>query len=756
MLRFACLLVLTAASCATQAIQIQVPERDPEAMARGERSPQLQTIVSEPPWIRKAEHDGVVYFLYAEPALLKRYSLRSRSWLGDIVLHAVPRGLAVSSAGIIVNQDTEVTRFDLSGATSTTIPTAWVDADDIGISGNHLLTSRNKRIQSIRLSDNAEVAIYESPGGYDSPVRFQVAADTGVIFGWQVGLSPLDMLRIPVHADGSFGPVLASPYHGDFPASRVVHPSPDGSIIVDPSGIAYQGDDLHYLSGTDGPFRDIAFHGDLILTLRHLKATVLTRAFAEIGVCPLLLPAHTVAMHDDHAFFFRQDAAAGVVVDEIALSQCRQAPIRAPDNPEVVPYVADSIGLADDGMLYLFNRAQRVIHRFSIPQWRYLESASLPGEPRFASVGASGSLVYVAYAGGRIGVVRRGETREAFLAYGPMSALAIAAADDHVLTVDNTGAWNSHRIYNLNGVETDWVDWNYYSQEIAWNRNTRRMYFFSEFLSPSDLHFEVISHDGEIIQGGDSPYHGEVQTTQPIRANPDGSRVYLGSGQVFDGADLTLAGHLGMQPEDLTWLNGTMYSLHRITQTDRSRVTRWTHGNAIVASAEVLGRPGRLFAYGSDLISVTHVNGRTLIQRWPASLSAANLITTVTTPATAHLPGQSVSFVVEIVNGGMTAVPAAELAVTLSAPLSNLSWFCETPTGFVACGDAEGLTVSAALEPGERMRASASASMHITVTTDVIVTATASGATNEIQPEDNVASGRIRANGLFADGFELE
>lgn len=754
MRRSVCLLSLMAVTLVAHSAQIHVPERDPEAMVRGERSAQLKTVESQSPWLRKLEHDGIVYLLYAFPAMLKRYSLESRTWLPDIELKAVPRGLAVSSAGIIVNQNTEVTRYELSGAAATTIPAAWVNADDIGIAGDFLLTSRDRMIQSLRLSDNAQVAIYESFGGYDSPLRFHVATGTNVIYGWQSGLSPSDILRIPVYPNGMFGLAGTSPYHGDFPASTVIYPSPDGSILVDPSGVGYSALDLSYLSGVGGPFDDIAFGAQSILTLASTKATLIDRSFQELGVCRISAPGHGIAMRDDHAFVFRQVAAPGnVVVDILPLGHCGREAVGTPGNPIVVPFQADSSGLADDGILYLFNRAQRVVHRFSIPQWRYLESAPLPREPMFAAVGRSGSNVFIAYEGGRLGVLRSGQTLESFLAYGPLDALGLAAAGDHVMTVDHTGAWNSHRVYDLAGRETDWVDWNYPSREFDWNPVTRRMYHFRDDTSPNDLHFEVISLDGVIIQRDESPYHGEIQPDPPIRSTPNGSRVYLGSGQVLDGIDLNLIGQLSPAPSDLAWLSGTMYSMHPV-EGAMTRINRWSHAHAITASGEVIGTPGRLFAYGSELISVTLVDGRTLIQRWPASLSAANLMTAVSAPATVHAPGQPVSFVVETTNGGMVTIPAAEVTATLSTPLPDLKWSCDTPSGVVACGDANGLTVSVALAPGQSLRASAYASMHADTHADVLITATATSPTNEVQTEDNTTTGVIRGTGLFADGFE--
>lgn len=595
------------------------PPNSAEQMAR----PAQQVVESvSTPWLRKVQHQAVVYFLYATPAVVRRFDLDAGAWLADIHLDAVPKSIAVSNEGIFVNQNINVRRFDLSGTGGEIFPVAWTNADDIGIYNGFLISSRDRKLQSVRIADAVQVAVYESLGGYYTPRRFVVAADSGYLFGWQTQISPVDILRIPVSSNGSFGAHFASPYHGDFPGGTVVYASLDASVVIDELGIAFRGADLTYRSGTGGQLSDVFIQTDGaesepgIFVLRGARLAWLTTEFREVGVMELAQSAQGISKHGDTVFLFRGGAVLGSI--EVHQHQLLdffrgRRPPPAP-NPNQVPFVPDSADLSDTGILYLFNRNQRVVHRFSVDEWTYLRSAALGFEPRFASVNRAGDQVYVAYEGGRLGVLNPGSVAPMFLSFGPVTATGMGAADEFVMTVDSTGAWASHRIFNQMGQETHWLPWNRFSQEFSWSRATRRMFFFRDGTSPNDLHFEEISTQGTVVASGETPYHGTVQTVYPIRPTPNGARVTLGSGQVFDGINLTMLAPFPVSFKDLTWIGNDAVSMHA-EPGGSTRLVRWSL-NTPVAETILNGAPVRAFGYGSEVIAVTTQGGATLIHRW--------------------------------------------------------------------------------------------------------------------------------------------
>lgn len=736
---------------------IEVPDRDPDARARGELPPQMRVVETVAPWLRKTQHNDVVYFLYSFPGRVARYSLTSSSWLSDIPLSAVPRGIAVSAAGIFVNQNTKVSRFSLDGSAETVLTVPWSNADDIAIIGDYLLTSRknpDQVIQSVRLSTMTQVAVYSGVGGYNTPIRMSVAAQAGVIFGWQVGVSPSDILRIPLQANGTFGPLLSSPYHGTYPAGTVTYTEPAGTVVIDDSGIAFSGTDLLFRSGSGGPVNDVVFAGTNRYVLHDRSVARLDANFRELGSVDLSTVGNAIAVANNNVYVFREDSPPSAVeiipISAFSNLQTGQAP-----DPLTVPFIADYADLADDGMLYLFNRAQRVVHRFSVPLWRYLPSVALPNNPTFAAVDRAGSRVYIAYDDGRLGVIPAGATQEQFLAYGPVGASGLGALDGIAMTSDTTGAWASHRFYNSAGTETDWREWNYFSREYSWSRATRRLYFFRDDTSPNDIHFEEISLAGVRTADGESPFHGEVIAQTPIRPNPNGSQVYIGSGQVFDALSLNIIGTLPLPPLDAAWMGSSLYTLAEGSQSALKRLIRWNFNNTIASEGVLAAEQARAFVWGAQVITVARVNGTTRIQRWPGLLSGTNLVVTLVTQPQPVAPGAPLTFSVSVTNMGLQPVAGAALNVLLSYPVDLLTWACQGPQGAFNCGSPTGLSTAFGLAPGQTVQATAFGNMPTVSPRSIQVNATISTVPSDLDPSDNAALGTIELDDLLLrNGFE--
>lgn len=137
----------------------------------------------------------------------------------------------------------------------------------------------------------------------------------------------------------------------------------------------------------------------------------------------------------------------------------------------------------------------------------------------------------------------------------PTRISGLVAVGKYLMAQDDTGAWASHWIFNKQGIQTDTRDWNYYSSHYDWNQATSTLYFFRDNQSPNDLMFEVIDQaTGKIASSGETPYHGDYTIRGPIRSNLAGSKVLLGSGDIYTAPGLFWAGNLGTTLTDGTWL----------------------------------------------------------------------------------------------------------------------------------------------------------------------------------------------------------
>ncbi len=183
----------------------------------------------------------------------------------------------------------------------------------------------------------------------------------------------------------------------------------------------------------------------------------------------------------------------------------------------------------------------------------------------------------------------------------PATPLGLATAGEFIFASDASGAWDTHYLFNPAGTLTDSTDWNYYSRVWEWDPVKRRMYFFRDDTSPNDLHYETIDAAGKITGEGETPYHGDFTVTPPIRVSPDGSRVVIGSGVVFETTGLTRLVTLPNTFTDALWRTGELLTI-RASGTTQTQLQRWDAASFAAGAGVPLfaGTPLRLLALDSE------------------------------------------------------------------------------------------------------------------------------------------------------------
>lgn len=131
----------------------------------------------------------------------------------------------------------------------------------------------------------------------------------------------------------------------------------------------------------------------------------------------------------------------------------------------------------------------------------------------------------------------------------------MSAAGKYLVVQDGSGAWATHYVFDKQGKLTDSKDWNYYSRYYEWSAALSRLYFFRDAQTPNDLMYEVIDQaTGKITASGETPYHGSYVINGPIRANQSGTKVLLGSGDVYAAPGLTWDGNIGGAVSNAAWI----------------------------------------------------------------------------------------------------------------------------------------------------------------------------------------------------------
>ena len=269
-------------------------------------------------------------------------------------------------------------------------------------------------------------------------------------------------------------------------------------------------------------------------------------------------------------------------------------------------YTAQQITVDGRGIVYLLDGPARRIYRWSPALNAYLFPLRTDDGVTRIAYSPVHDRLYVGYGSGQIiqhGV--RGTLPSQPFAATPLAVNGLAAAGNFILAQDDTGAWESHHLFDGAGVLKASKEWNHYSRVYAWNPVLNRIYFFRDGTSPNDLHYEAINQTtGSITAEGETPYHGDYTIAPPIRVSTDGTRVLLGSGDIYDASSLNWVGALPTAFTDGRWLAGGGTVIIRPDGSDTALERRNSTGT-IVEVAQFSGSPLALLATPAGMVVVT-------------------------------------------------------------------------------------------------------------------------------------------------------
>ncbi len=286
--------------------------------------------------------------------------------------------------------------------------------------------------------------------------------------------------------------------------------------------------------------------------------------------------------------------------------------------PEWPAFAPDSVHVTRDDVVLLYSRQLANIFRWSLADERPLKPISVGVNSRYVAYSTDNDKVYVAYGVGPITQIDASlpldELEFSRLTSAP---LGLATAGRIVFAVDSAGAWNSHYTFLPTGEQVTARDWNRRSRDYAWSATSERMYFFRDGTSPNDLHWEAIDPEtGEIGDDGETPYHGDYLIAPPIRVSSDGAQVLLGSGDIYDGIDMTIRGSLAHAPIDGLWLEGGELLTLVGEGAQKTLLRHWSNELRLYNLQVYDGTPVRVLESGEGLAVVTSVAGRPIIHAY--------------------------------------------------------------------------------------------------------------------------------------------
>lgn len=703
-------------------------------------------------WNQRRLHAGVLYFLDNASTRLRRYDFATSTWLSDIAINGAADAFDVDATGIYVKFSNRVERVALDGSGSVVVPAVTAPLPYIEVAGNVLLMGDQDHVYAYNKMTGALAGshfAYYTMGG-TSTIELE-----GRLYGVTQGVSPPDVVEVEFDpATGAVTNYFDSPFHGDYPIGDKNFAREAGGLMINSSGVVYASNTLGYLGSLGGAVQAVAFVDDRFVVMRGGQLAVFTNSVHELGEI-----AAPPGLQDIVAYAGSVYAISGSInaltIAPLGIDAIAQ-PAPPPARPwEVAAPKADFI-LGDGSDVILFSQSEHAAYTFNPQTWSHAGATSVHPGPLQAAYSHVNNTVYAAYAGGAIYAFPRAASDTAgWFAATASSSLGLAAAGEYVFAVDPSGAWVSHYTFGPAGSLLSSVDWNYYSRQYEWDPVLRRMYFFRDDTSPNDLHWEQIGLDGSIVAEGESPYHGEVIAATPIRVSPDGSRIILGSGQVFESGGLTFAGNLNAPVVDIGWLNGDVYA---ISLDSPARLRRYNGAYQVIQSGRVRGTPRRLLASSNGFVYVADVGASTILGRLDGFLSKADLAVDPVATGSLFSGGAQINVSVTVGNNGTVPASNAMVIGDLSG-LESPSWRCVPDTLVSGCANvlANGSIANAlALQDSGQATYQISGTIPVSARNEVRIPISITPAVSTSDPElrNNAVDVVLRLDRIFDHGFD--
>jgi uncharacterized ParB-like nuclease family protein len=538
------------------------------------------------------------YFAFTGPNRIERYDLATRQWLAPVALEAAATALWADESFIYVAEDRAVFRFGLDGSGRTAVGNGEATVRSLfTIKDVLVFASSSEQLTSLNKHTGLFLATFSS--SWYGMGGISTAPSLNRLFYRTTGVSPSDIGYIEMGTDGKLVKSGQSPYHGDYPSATRTFVFPDSARVADDSGTVYSTDSLSYTNSLGGTFTDLSFYGSNIpIVLRGNKLHSYTNTLLEAGSYTLAATGLRMAVAGEDALVFTADGTStrGLRVDVVPLTLLSAPKPGEPVDARGLAFTPDETFVDRDGNLLMLSKAQLSLFRWSTRDRQFLPAIPLIGSPTHAAYSKANHCVYLAYA---TQVIRKIDLSAPVPAETPLFNLptaprGLATAGELIFAHDESGAWSTHYYYSPGGTLIDSADWNYYSRVWEWDPVKRRMYFFRDDTSPNDLHWESIDAAGNISGEGETPYHGDFAIATPIRVSPDGARIVIGSGALFETTGMTRLTTLANTFVDAAWKGTELWTIR--ASGSQTQLQRWTGASYALTGGGTLftGTPLRL------------------------------------------------------------------------------------------------------------------------------------------------------------------
>jgi hypothetical protein len=513
-------------------------------------------------FIQSVEDSGTRYFLFSVPNKIETFDLETGQATGSTSLQATAQALAVSGNYAFVAHGREVRRYDLSDGSSEFVRNAGNTVSALVAINGFLVVIDGS--QSVLVLDGSTFGLVDSGSIFYRGVSFAAAPSVNSIFYRTSGVSPSDIVRIKLGANGEILSSGDSPYHGDFPTSSIVRVFPGEDRVADGSGVVYNTADLSYHGSLVGSLNDLNAGGGHVVVARDDRIDRFTDSLTFVDTYETSSPVEHVDVVGDTIYAFIVDDS-GFEWLELQASDFTEPQPEPVADPESVRVQYDKIAVNHSSdELYILDNGNNAVFRWDVESGDWQPGFGLISEASWMTWSASHDRLYLGYSDGRITYFDTSTNNgvEEYLMALPQAVRGLLATGDYLFAADASGAWETHYSIDADGRIVDSVDWRNTGAKYVWSAQTNRIYHFRDGTSPNDIEWTELSQTtGQFGADGDSPYHGDYPMVYPLRLSDDGSYLLTGAGHLYDATTLQQQNALSHSVVDAAWIAGRLFTL---------------------------------------------------------------------------------------------------------------------------------------------------------------------------------------------------
>ncbi len=576
------------------------------------------------PWLEAKDFNRIAWFLFDDPAQIKRYDLAAGAWLPAIPLPEPPTAFGFDSENLYVAYQGRVARGSLDGSGQTTLFTALAKVTDLAVYEGFLLTVTNGTIYCMNKTSGAAVS---ETYNWGSVQKITVAPGLGKLFAFAPGVSPAHLVSATLAKDGTLGQVEAREHPGSGPLPKKMYLYPDERRVTDETGYIFATSDLSTNNSFGAGFADLAFYANQPVIAQVDSILGYAADLSPLGRVTPAKPPLKISVDGDSIYSFFGVTQRKIYVEKIPTSRLNLNPAGSVVSPAAARYAPDQVLIGNGEIVYLLSRAHLSIFRWSVAARQYLPSIELKESPHAMAYSPETNRLYLSYwpVGGpasdtpcKITQIRLSEsTQEIPFLTLERYAWGMAAAGQYLFTSEATYHTGLKlMVYTPEGNLVSQGITVSFSDDYVWNGANRKIYTIDNDMSWDYVRSLAINEAGAL---GETHTSTTIGNAHPVRVAPDGSVVVAGSGQVYDANTLAQEATLEAPVLDAAWLGSTLFTLQNTGAGFRLQKRDATY--AIEAAIGIEGAPIRILPAAEGVLAITLLAGRPHFSIWDGDLS---------------------------------------------------------------------------------------------------------------------------------------